>query len=126
MGHALHPVLTDVVLGTWGSATILDLVGGRDARAAAQRLLGVGLLAVGPTAWSGWAEWASAPDRDKRVGVVHAVTNGAAAAIFASSWRTTASLILPVSSTSRRPGARVVTKSIAPTRRIARAARLRL
>ena len=86
MGHALHPVLTDVVLGTWGSATILDLIGGRDSQAAAQRLLGVSLLAVGPTAWSGWAEWASAADRDKRVGVVHAVTNGAAAAIFASSW----------------------------------------
>lgn len=86
LGHALHPMLTDVVLGTWGSATILDLIGGRDSQAAAQRLLGVSLLAVGPTAWSGWAEWASASDRDKRVGVVHAVTNGAAIAIFASSW----------------------------------------
>jgi hypothetical protein len=86
MGHAVHPILTDVVIGTWGSATILDLIGGRDSQAAAQRLLGVSLLAVGPTAWSGWAEWASAADRDKRVGVVHAVTNGAAAAVFASSW----------------------------------------
>lgn len=86
LGHAVHPMLTDVVLGTWGSATILDLIGGRDSHVAAQRLLGVSLLAVGPTAWSGWADWASAPDRDKRVGVVHAVTNGAAAAVFASSW----------------------------------------
>ena len=44
LGHAVHPVLTDVVLGTWASATILDLVGGRESRSAAQRLLGVSLL----------------------------------------------------------------------------------
>ena len=86
LGHALHPVLTDVVLGTWASATILDLVGGRESQPAAQRLLGVSLLAVGPTAWSGWAEWATATDRDKRVGVVHAATNAVAIGIFASSW----------------------------------------
>jgi hypothetical protein len=86
LGHALHPVLTDVVLGTWASATILDLVGGRDSRPAAQRLIGVSLLAVGPTAWSGWAEWATATDRDKRVGLVHAATNAVAVGIFASSW----------------------------------------
>ena len=86
LGHAVHPVLTDVVLGTWTSATILDLVGGRESRPAAQRLLGVSLLAVGPTAWTGWAEWASAADRDKRVGVVHAATNAVAIGIFASSW----------------------------------------
>lgn len=86
LGHALHPVLTDAVLGTWTSATILDLVGGRDSRGAAQRLLGVSLLAVGPTAWSGWAEWASATDRDKRVGLVHATTNAVAIGLFASSW----------------------------------------
>ncbi len=86
LGHAVHPILTDVVLGTWASATILDLVGGRDSRGAAQRLLGVSLLAVGPTAWTGWAEWASATDRDKRVGLVHAATNAVAIGIFASSW----------------------------------------
>ena len=86
LGHAIHPVLTDLVLGTWGSATILDLIGGQDSRAAAQRLLGVSLLAVGPTAWTGWAEWATASDRDKRVGVVHAATNAVAIGIFASSW----------------------------------------
>ena len=86
LGHAVHPVLTDVVLGTWGSATILDLIGGRDSQAAAQRLIGVSLMAAGPTAWSGWAEWATSTDRDKRVGVVHAATNALAVGIFASSW----------------------------------------
>ena len=30
IGHALHPLLTDVVVGSFTSATILDLVGGDD------------------------------------------------------------------------------------------------
>jgi len=28
LGHAVHPLLTDVVLGTWTSASVLDLFGG--------------------------------------------------------------------------------------------------
>jgi len=86
LGHAVHPALTDLVIGTWTSATVLDLIGGRDASSAAQRLVATGLAAAGPTAWTGWAEWLSAPDRDKRVGLVHAVTNGIAIGVYAASW----------------------------------------
>lgn len=86
LGHALHPVLTDLVIGTWTSATVLDLVGGRESSAAAQRLVGTGLLAVGPTAWAGWAEWSEAGHREKRVGVVHAVTNAVAIGAYSASW----------------------------------------
>lgn len=86
LGHAVHPLLTDVVLGTWTSASILDLLGGRESTAAAQRLVGAGLLAVGPTAWTGWAEWSEAGTREKRVGLVHAVTNAVAIGIYAASW----------------------------------------
>jgi hypothetical protein len=86
LGHAVHPLLTDVVLGSWTSASVLDLFGGRDSTAAAQRLVGTGLLAVGPTAWTGWAEWSAAGSRDKRVGLVHAATNGVAISAYAASW----------------------------------------
>ncbi len=86
LGHALHPVLTDLVIGTWTSATVLDAIGGADSTTAARRLVGTGLLVVGPTAWSGWAEWSQAGDRDKRVGLVHAATNGVAVSLYAASW----------------------------------------
>jgi hypothetical protein len=86
LGHAVHPLLTDVVLGTWTSATLLDLAGGPDSSAAAQRLVGTGLLAAGPTAWTGWAEWSAAGSRDKRVGLVHAVVNGVSIGVYAASW----------------------------------------
>jgi hypothetical protein len=88
LGHAVHPVLTDVVLGTWTSATLLDLLGGRDSAASAQKLVGVGLVAAGPTFWSGWAEWSTAEARGKRVGLVHAVTNGVALGLYTASWLT--------------------------------------
>lgn len=86
LGHALHPVLTDVVLGTWTSATVLDLVGGRDSSTSAQRLVGTGLLVFGPTAWTGWAQWSEAAPRDQRVGLVHAVTNAVAFGAYGASW----------------------------------------
>lgn len=86
LGHAVHPMLTDVVLGTWTSATLLDLVGGPDSSAAAQRLIGAGLLAAGPTAWTGWAEWSAAGSREKRVGLVHSVTISVAIGIYTASW----------------------------------------
>ena len=86
LGHAVHPLLTDVVVGTWTSASLLDLLGGRDASAAAQTLIGTGLLAAGPTAWTGWAEWSAIGPRDKRVGLVHAVSNGLAISAYAASW----------------------------------------
>ncbi len=86
LGHAVHPLLTDVVLGTWTSANVLDLIGGSDSSASAQKLIGTGLLAAGPTAWTGWAEWSAAGTRDKRVGLVHAVTNGVVIGVYAASW----------------------------------------
>ena len=39
LGHAVHPLLTDVVLGTWTSASLLDLFGGSDSSTAARRLV---------------------------------------------------------------------------------------
>jgi uncharacterized membrane protein len=86
LGHAIHPLLTDVALGTWTSASILDLLGGPEESTAAQRLIGSGLLAAAPTAWTGWAEWATAGPRDKRVGLVHAAINGLAIGIYVASW----------------------------------------
>jgi nitrite reductase/ring-hydroxylating ferredoxin subunit/uncharacterized membrane protein len=88
IGHALHPLLTDVPIGTWTSATILDLVGGEAARPAARRLIGVGLLAAAPTAVSGWSDWADseiADDQVRRIGIVHAIANVGATVLYGAS-----------------------------------------
>lgn len=86
LGHALHPLLTDVVVGSWTSASLLDVLGGARWSPPAQRLIAVGLLAAGPTAWTGWAEWSQVGQREKRVGLVHAVNNGLAAGVYAASY----------------------------------------
>jgi uncharacterized membrane protein len=88
MGHALHPLLTDLPIGCWASAAVLDLFGGRSSRLAAQRLVGVGLLAVPPTIASGLAEYRQLDHfRTRRVAAVHAGSNAAAALLYFASWR---------------------------------------
>jgi uncharacterized membrane protein len=88
LGHAFHPLMTDLPLGCWIGAGLLDLVGGRKGRDAARRLVGLGLLFVPLTGASGVADWEQESDvRIRRVGVVHAVGNTVAAAAYFASWR---------------------------------------
>ena len=89
LGHALHPLLTDVPIGTWTSSAILDLTGGDKARPAARRLIGAGILASLPTAVTGAVEWTdSAKTRTstRRVGVVHAAANVTALSFYSASY----------------------------------------
>jgi len=87
LGHQLHPVLTDLPIGFWTSSFILDVMGGRKARPAAQRLIGSGLLAVVPAALTGLVDWGSIGDRrTQRVGVAHAASNSLAAVLYTLSW----------------------------------------
>lgn len=85
-GHALHPVMTDLPLGMWTSAVVLDLLGGKDARPAARRLLGLGLAAALPTAATGLAEWRETSRPESRVGTVHAGLNTVGLALYAGSF----------------------------------------
>lgn len=86
LGHALHPVLTDLPIGMFTATSVLDVFGGTESRGAAQRLLGVGLLGAAPTAVTGWAEWVRAERPAQRVGVAHAALNVASLALYAGSW----------------------------------------
>jgi uncharacterized membrane protein len=88
LGHPLHPVLSDVPIGTWTSALLLDLIGGRGSEDSADLLVLAGLLAAGPTALAGWSDWSDAQPSSKpigRVGIVHATTNATAIALFGAS-----------------------------------------
>ena len=88
LGHALHPLLTDLPIGAWTSATLLDAVGGRDGDQAAQRLIAIGIASALPTAASGLLDWADTEPADaevRRVGVVHAAANVTALALYSAS-----------------------------------------
>jgi nitrite reductase/ring-hydroxylating ferredoxin subunit len=89
LGHPLHPVLTDVTIGSFTSAVLLDWLGGSESRSASRRLIGIGLLSAAPVVASGASDWGDtevASDTVRRVGVVHAASNAVASSLFAASW----------------------------------------
>ncbi|MCU1401223.1 MAG: iron-sulfur protein [Acidimicrobiales bacterium] len=85
LGHQLHPMLTDVVIGSFTSATILDLIGGRRAARSANVLAITGVLAVAPTAASGLSDWSDTNGSETRIGVVHALSNVVGASCYVAS-----------------------------------------
>lgn len=91
LGHPLHPVLTDVPLGAWTVALVLDgldMVGhgtdrfARTARAA----VGLGIVGGVGAAAAGLTDWQHSQDRARRTGMVHGALNTAALGLFTSSW----------------------------------------
>src|SRR5439155_4224705 len=74
VGNTVHPPLTDLVVGSWTSAWLLDATGERG-KGASELLLGVGIAAALPTAASGLSDWAELRGGTQRVGFVHAVGN---------------------------------------------------
>ena len=88
LGHALHPLLTDLPIGTWTSAVLLDWLGGDAGEAAADRLIALGIAFTAPAVATGMTDWADsevADDHVRRVGLVHAATNVGATALFGAS-----------------------------------------
>lgn len=73
-GHSLHPVLSDVPIGFWTSAFVLDLVGARFS----SRLMNLaGCLSAAGTVATGFADWSVTDGRERRLGVLHGLLNTA-------------------------------------------------
>ncbi|GHG99032.1 hypothetical protein Srubr_21540 [Streptomyces rubradiris] len=83
LGHPVHPLLVQVPVGSWLSAAVLDLCPGRER--AAGSLIAVGLAAAAPAALAGAVDWAELHPRQQRVGLVHALANTTAVALYAAS-----------------------------------------
>ncbi|HET7490034.1 MAG TPA: Rieske 2Fe-2S domain-containing protein [Acidimicrobiales bacterium] len=85
LGHPLHPMLTDVPIGSFTGATVLDLVGGERGQPAADALVGLGLLSALPTVAAGAADWSETYAEDQRIGFVHAAANAVGLSLYALS-----------------------------------------
>jgi nitrite reductase/ring-hydroxylating ferredoxin subunit/uncharacterized membrane protein len=70
-GNPLHPALTDVPLGAWTTALVLDLAGSESADDA----LAVGILGAVPAALTGLNDWSHLKGDARRIGIVHALVN---------------------------------------------------
>ena len=87
LGHQLHPLLTDVTIGAWVSATAIDGIGGEGGADSARRLTALGILAAVPTAASGLSDWSDTYGAEQRVGLVHAIGNTIAVGLQIGSFR---------------------------------------
>jgi nitrite reductase/ring-hydroxylating ferredoxin subunit/uncharacterized membrane protein len=88
LGHPVHPPLTDVVIGSFLSASALDFLAPRVGARAAQRLIAIGIAAAVPTAVTGFSDWADTELSDegvRRVGLVHAQANVLALLLYSAS-----------------------------------------
>lgn len=83
LGHPLHSVLVQVPIGSFVSASVLDLTLGD--RKAARRLAVVGLLSAVPAAAAGATDWSKSNPSTQRTGLVHALLNTAGLALWTGS-----------------------------------------
>ena len=86
LGHPFHPLLTDLPIGFWTSAWVLDLLGGKRSADAARKLVALGILSAIPTAVTGASDFGDTAAPEKRVGLVHAGANVLALACYVVSY----------------------------------------
>ncbi|HEY8490737.1 MAG TPA: Rieske 2Fe-2S domain-containing protein [Dehalococcoidia bacterium] len=82
LGHPLHPVLTDVPVGAWTAALLLDAAG---ARRGADVAVGAGIVGAAAAAPAGVADWSYTRGGTRRLGVAHALLNTVALGLYSLS-----------------------------------------
>jgi nitrite reductase/ring-hydroxylating ferredoxin subunit/uncharacterized membrane protein len=89
LGHPLHPMLTDIPIGAWTVAVLLDLVdeigGSQKYQAGADAALTIGIAGAGAAAVAGLTDWKDIDQGARRTGFVHAMLNTVALSLFACS-----------------------------------------
>ncbi|MBW0000439.1 MAG: Rieske 2Fe-2S domain-containing protein [Verrucomicrobia bacterium] len=90
LGHPVHAAITDVPVGAWSTAAVLDAVelasGTQVYAPGADAAVGIGLVGALGAATSGLCDWSKTDRPARRVGVLHALFNASAALCYAASW----------------------------------------
>jgi len=90
LGHPFHVVLTDVPIGCWTGAAVLDLLeektGSRAMGRAADAMIKVGLVGAAGAAMTGLADWSKIGGGEpRRIGLAHGLLNATATACYVTS-----------------------------------------
>jgi nitrite reductase/ring-hydroxylating ferredoxin subunit/uncharacterized membrane protein len=104
LGHPLHTVLTDVPIGAWTVALLLDaldVVGEQDYAPGADAAVALGLAGAAGAAITGLNDWKELESRPQRIGLAHGTLNLGATALFGASFL------------MRRSGARSAARGVA-------------
>ncbi|HWV38788.1 MAG TPA: Rieske 2Fe-2S domain-containing protein [Vulgatibacter sp.] len=81
LGHPLHPIFTDLPLGTWTAAVAFDAAtatGRTNLDRGARASLLVGIAGAVGAALSGLADWSDTNKEQRRIGLVHGAANSVA------------------------------------------------
>ena len=89
LGHPLHPVLTDVPIGAWTSALVLDAMsdfsGRSEFASSADAAVAIGVAGAVASAFAGITDWQSTDGRARKIGLVHGILNVTGTLLFTSS-----------------------------------------
>ncbi|MGN6296118.1 MAG: Rieske 2Fe-2S domain-containing protein [Ginsengibacter sp.] len=88
LGHALHPIVTDVPIGAWTTAAVLDtmeLCGSEKYKEGADAAVTIGLAGAAGAALTGITDWTGTTHVERKAGLAHALINISATALFLSS-----------------------------------------
>src|SRR5690349_13260632 len=86
--HPLHPVFTDLPIGAWTTALVLDAVAARthdsSMEDAADVAIAVGLAGAAGAAVTGLTDWSETSGESSRTGFIHGLLNIAATTLYAT------------------------------------------
>jgi nitrite reductase/ring-hydroxylating ferredoxin subunit/uncharacterized membrane protein len=89
LGHPLHPMLTDIPLGSWTAAAVLDALeeisGNRALGRGADAAIGLGVIGALGAAVTGLTDWRHTDSRARRIGLTHGLLNTGALALYTTS-----------------------------------------
>jgi nitrite reductase/ring-hydroxylating ferredoxin subunit/uncharacterized membrane protein len=89
LGHPLHSAITDVPVGSWTAAAVLDFLEARGQNqysAGADAAVAVGLAGALGSALSGVTDWSETQGKAQRVGALHGLLNVAATLLYGGSY----------------------------------------
>lgn len=88
LGHPLHPVLTDIPIGSWTVAMVLDgieLAGNDDYKPGADAAIAIGIAGALGSAVTGLTDWTGTTKKRRKVGLMHGILNLTATSLYATS-----------------------------------------
>jgi nitrite reductase/ring-hydroxylating ferredoxin subunit/uncharacterized membrane protein len=88
LGHPLHPVLTDVPIGAWTAAAVLDsleLLGEKKYKKGSDAAIAIGLVGAAGSAVTGLTDWTGTTKKKRKIGLMHGLLNVTATALYTTS-----------------------------------------
>jgi nitrite reductase/ring-hydroxylating ferredoxin subunit/uncharacterized membrane protein len=89
LGHPVHATLTDIPVGSWTAALVMDaledITGREEFGRGADTAVAIGLAGAVASAVTGLTDWQATDGRARQIGIVHGLLNTTGALLYAGS-----------------------------------------